>query len=52
MSVPKPLSRMTARSVVLCVLLGAHPGVGERGANYIRLTADFGIRETGACGWR
>jgi phenylacetic acid degradation operon negative regulatory protein len=39
------MPNMTARSVVLSVLLGAHPahaGAGE----LIRLTADFGIKET------
>ena len=43
-AMPRPLKRMTARSVVLSVLLGAHParaGAGE----LIRLTADFGIKE-------
>ncbi len=40
----EPLKRMTARSVVLSVLLGAHParaGVSE----LITLTSDFGIKE-------
>ena len=36
---------MTARSVVLSVLLGAHPAVASAG-ELIRLTADFGIKET------
>ncbi|QUR66391.1 PaaX family transcriptional regulator C-terminal domain-containing protein [Mycobacterium spongiae] len=36
---------MTARSVVLSVLLGAHPA-WARVSELIRLTADFGIRET------
>lgn len=39
------LRRMTARSVVLSVLLGAHPAWATA-AELIRLTADFGIRET------
>jgi phenylacetic acid degradation operon negative regulatory protein len=38
------LSRMTARSVVLSVLLGAHPA-SATAAELIRLTADFDIRE-------
>jgi len=38
------LSRMTARSVVLGVLLGAHPAWATAG-ELIRLTADFDIRE-------
>lgn len=37
--------RMTARSVVLSVLLGAHPAWATA-AELIRLTADFGIRES------
>ena len=37
-------SRMTARSVVLSVLLGAHPAWATA-AELIRLTADFDIRE-------
>lgn len=36
---------MTARSVVLSVLLGAHPAWATAG-DLIRLTADFGIKET------
>ena len=36
---------MTARSVVLSVLLGAHPACANAG-ELIRLTADFGIKET------
>jgi phenylacetic acid degradation operon negative regulatory protein len=36
---------MTARSVVLSVLLGAHPACASAG-ELIRLTADFGIKET------
>ncbi|HTY33284.1 PaaX family transcriptional regulator C-terminal domain-containing protein [Mycobacterium sp.] len=36
---------MTARSVVLSVLLGAHPACATA-AELIRLTADFGIKET------
>jgi phenylacetic acid degradation operon negative regulatory protein len=42
---PKSLARMTARSVVLSVLLGAHPA-WARAAELIRLTTDFGIKET------
>jgi phenylacetic acid degradation operon negative regulatory protein len=38
------LSRLTARSVVLSVLLGAHPAWATA-AELIRLTADFGIKE-------
>jgi phenylacetic acid degradation operon negative regulatory protein len=38
------LSRMTARSVVLSVLLGAHPAWATA-SQLIRLTADFDIRE-------
>ena len=41
---PKTLSRMTARSVVLSVLLGAHPAWATAG-ELIRLTKDFDIRE-------
>ncbi|OBF89023.1 PaaX domain-containing protein, C- domain protein [Mycobacterium sp. 852002-51163_SCH5372311] len=36
---------MTARSVVLSVLLGAHPACATA-SELIRLTADFGIKET------
>lgn len=43
MNVPA-LRRMTARSVVLSVMLGAHPAWASS-AELIRLTADFGIRE-------
>lgn len=39
------LSRMTARSVLLSVLLGAHPAWASA-AQLIRLTADFGLRES------
>jgi phenylacetic acid degradation operon negative regulatory protein len=39
------LTRMTARSVVLSVLLGAHPAWASA-AELIRLTADFDIKET------
>lgn len=39
------LARMTARSVVLSVLLGAHPAQATA-AELIRLTADFDIKET------
>lgn len=42
---PKSLTRMTARSVVLSVLLGAHPAWASA-AELIRLTDDFGIKET------
>ena len=42
---PKSLARMTARSVVLSVLLGAHPAWASA-AELIRLTNDFGIKET------
>ena len=42
---PKTLARLTARSVVLSVLLGAHPACAGAG-ELIRLTADFGIKET------
>jgi phenylacetic acid degradation operon negative regulatory protein len=38
------LRRMTARSVVLSVLLGAHPAWATAG-ELVRLTADFDIRE-------
>ena len=38
------LARMTARSVVLSVLLGAHPA-SATASELIRLTADFDIRE-------
>jgi phenylacetic acid degradation operon negative regulatory protein len=41
---PKTLSRMTARSVVLSVLLGAHPAWATA-SELVRLTADFDIRE-------
>jgi len=41
---PKTLARMTARSVVLSVLLGAHPAWATAG-QLIRLTADFDIKE-------
>ena len=42
---PKSLARMTARSVVLSVLLGAHPAWASAG-ELISLTADFDIKET------
>jgi phenylacetic acid degradation operon negative regulatory protein len=42
---PKSLARMTARSVVLSVLLGAHPAWAGS-AELVRLTSDFGIKET------
>jgi len=38
------MANMTARSVVLSVLLGAHPAWASA-SELIRLTADFGIRE-------
>ncbi|KUH84697.1 PaaX family transcriptional regulator C-terminal domain-containing protein [Mycobacterium sp. IS-1556] len=41
---PKSLSRMTARSVMLSVLLGAHPAWATV-SELLRLTADFDIRE-------
>ena len=41
---PQSLAKMTARSVVLSVLLGAHPAWATS-AELLRLTADFGIRE-------
>lgn len=40
----RALTRLTARSVVLSVLLGAHPAWASA-SELIRLTADFGIRE-------
>lgn len=40
-----PPIRMTARSVVLSVLLGAHPA-SATSAELLRLTADFGLKET------
>jgi phenylacetic acid degradation operon negative regulatory protein len=39
------MRKMTARSVVLSVLLGAHPAWASA-SELIRLTADFGIKET------
>ncbi|MGV0792893.1 PaaX family transcriptional regulator C-terminal domain-containing protein [Mycolicibacterium sp. XJ1819] len=42
---PRSLSRLTARSVVLSVLLGAHPAWATV-SELIALTADFGIRES------
>jgi phenylacetic acid degradation operon negative regulatory protein len=42
---PKSLARMPARSVVLSVLLGAHPAWASA-AELIRLTHDFGIKES------
>jgi phenylacetic acid degradation operon negative regulatory protein len=42
---PKSLTRMTARSVVLSVLLGAHPAWASA-AELVRLTSDFGIKES------
>jgi phenylacetic acid degradation operon negative regulatory protein len=41
---PKSLARMPARSVVLSVMLGAHPAWASA-AELIRLTSDFGIKE-------
>ena len=38
-------ARMTARSVVLSVLLGAHPAWATA-AEFVRLTDEFGIKET------
>lgn len=42
---PDMTTRMTARSVVLSVLLGAHPAWATT-AELLRLTEDFGIKET------
>jgi phenylacetic acid degradation operon negative regulatory protein len=42
---PKTLAQMTAQSVVLSVLLGAHPA-SATAAELIRLTSGFGIKET------
>ena len=41
----RTLNRMTARSVVLSVLLGAHPAWATA-AELLRLTADFGLKES------
>jgi len=41
----RTLSRMTARSVVLSVLLGAHPAWATA-AELLRLTEDFGLKES------
>ena len=41
----RTLARMTARSVVLSVLLGAHPAWATA-AELLRLTDDFGLKET------
>lgn len=41
---PQTLTRMTARSVVLSVLLGAHPAYAST-AELLRLTDDFGIKD-------
>jgi phenylacetic acid degradation operon negative regulatory protein len=41
----RELSRMTARSVLLSVLLGAHPAWASA-AELLRLTADFDIKES------
>jgi phenylacetic acid degradation operon negative regulatory protein len=43
-SVPQSLAKMPARSVVLSVLLGAHPAWATS-AELLQLTSDFGIRE-------
>ena len=40
----EPVRRMTARSVVLSVLLGAHPAWATAG-ELLRLTADFDLKE-------
>ena len=40
----RPLSRMTARSVLLSVLLGAHPAWATA-SELIELTSDFGLKE-------
>ena len=42
---PRTLARMTARSVVLSVLLGAHPAWATT-AELLRPTADFGLKES------
>lgn len=42
---PAPTARMTARSVVLSVLLGAHPAWATA-AELLALTSEFGIKET------
>ncbi len=42
---PEPTPRMPARSVVLSVLLGAHPAWATA-SELVRLTADFDIKET------
>lgn len=42
---PKSLAQMTARSVVLSVLLGAHPASASS-AELIRFTSDFDIKES------
>src|SRR6201993_111016 len=41
----RTLNRMTARSVVLSVLLGAHPAWATA-AELLRLTEDFGLKES------
>ncbi|MBX7452100.1 PaaX domain-containing protein, C- domain protein [Mycolicibacterium sp. 3033] len=41
---PQPVRRMTARSVVLSVLLGAHPAWATA-SELLRLTADFDLKE-------
>lgn len=42
---PATLTRLTARSVVLSVLLGTHPARADA-AELLSLTADFGIKES------
>ncbi|OBJ70933.1 PaaX family transcriptional regulator C-terminal domain-containing protein [Mycobacterium sp. 1274756.6] len=42
---PSPHPRLTARSVVLSMLLGAHPAWASS-AELVRLAAEFGIKET------
>ncbi|MEO8815295.1 MAG: PaaX family transcriptional regulator C-terminal domain-containing protein [Mycobacterium sp.] len=37
---------MTARSVVLSVLLGAHPAAAATAGELLRLTAEFGLKDT------
>src|SRR5919198_1237745 len=44
-SMTRTLNRMTARSVVLSVLLGAHPAWATA-AELLRLTEDFGLKES------
>jgi phenylacetic acid degradation operon negative regulatory protein len=42
--VPTTVSRLTARSVVLSVMLGTHPAWATA-SELVRLTADFGVKE-------